>query len=515
MYPAHWAAVKPDAAAVVSADRNESLTFAQLDDRSRRLAALLQQRRVGVGSHIAVLLPNTVHYFEVIWGALLAGAQITPISTHATIEDVAYILTDSSCQLFITTEEFAERTADLPNLVPTCTNWFSFGTAHRQYESLEQALATTTTIASNPDSPMGDYMLYSSGTTGRPKGVRRKPSKRTVAQGSIANRFLSKVFGADEQTVFLSPAPLYHGAPLGFSVGITSLGGTAVIMSKFDPLLSIQAIERYRVTHSQWVPTMFIRMLALPTDDRNRFDLSSHRVAIHSAAPCPRHVKEAMMKWWGPILHEYYSGTEDVGVTYASPEEWLAHPGTVGRPLGCRIHICDEAGAELPTGEPGIVYFETSSRGFEYHGDDKKTRKSRHPLHPTWVTLDDIGYIDEDGYLYLTDRASFMIISGGVNIYPREVEDVLLRHPAVADVGVIGVPHPEFGEEVKAIIEPTPGVAASPQLITELEEFARANLAGPKRPRSYEFLDKLPRMETGKLAKHALRQAYAAPNQLP
>lgn len=513
MYPARWAHVKPDVTAVVAADRDESLTYAELDDRSRRLAALLQQRGIGVGRHIAVQLPNTVHYLEIVWAALLSGLKITPISSQATTEDVAYVLMDSTCELFITTNEFADRTLDLPRLVSSCTHWLWFGAAEGRYESYEEALALTQPMVPDPDAPMGDYMLYSSGTTGRPKGVRRARSNRTVAQGSIANQFLSKVFGADEHSVFLSPAPLYHGAPLGFSVGITSLGGTVVIMRKFDPLSALEAIERHHVTHSQWVPTMFIRMLALPTSDRTRFDLSSHRVAIHSAAPCPRHIKEAMMQWWGPILHEYYSGTEDIGVTYASPEEWLTHPGTVGRPLGARVHICDDAGNELPTGATGLVYFETRSPNFEYHGDTEKTRKSRHPFHPAWVTLDDIGHLDEDGFLYLSDRASFMIISGGVNIYPREVEDVLLRHPAVADVGVIGVPDPEFGEQVKAVVQPAADVKVGPELVAALQKFARANLAGPKRPRSYEFLDQLPRMETGKLSKHALRQAYVTPAQ--
>ncbi len=511
MYPAHWAAVKPDAPAVIVADRDETLSYAELDDRSRRLVALLRNLGVNAGGHIAVMLPNTAHYFEIVWAALLSGLRVTPLSSHSTPDDAAYILGDAGCDLFITTAEFTDRVSELPALVPSCRNWLWMGQDSDYYLDYHRAVTQTEPAVVDPNAQMGDFMLYSSGTTGRPKGVKRAPAQRTVSQGSIANRFLSKVFSADENTVFLSPAPLYHGAPLGFSTGVISLGGTVVVMTKFDAERALEAIARHHVTHSQWVPTMFIRMLALPEQERLSLDLSSHQVAIHSAAPCPRHVKEQMMDWWGPILHEYYSGTEDIGVTYASPEQWLAHPGTVGKPLGFTIHICDEDGNELPPTSTGIVYFETRSAGFQYHGDSEKTRKSRHPRHPNWVTLDDIGHLDEDGFLYLTDRASFMIISGGVNIYPREVEDVLLRHPAVADCGVIGVPDPEFGEQVLAVIEPVAGTDTGPALIEDLKKFARENLAGPKRPRSYEFIDRLPRMETGKLSKHALRRLFAAP----
>lgn len=513
MYPARWAAEHPEKPAVIVADDGAIITYAELDLRSRRLAAGLRGRGIGHGDHIAMMLPNTPAYFEIVWAALLVGAVVTPISSQATADDAAYILADSGADMFLTTNDYAATVADLPSRVPSCNHWLWIGSDDDRYESYADVLAAATEDSVDPDAPMGDYMLYSSGTTGRPKGVHRAPTRRTISQGSIANRFLSKVFGVDADSVFLSPAPLYHGAPLGFSVGVTSLGGTVVIMRRFDAELAVQALSHQRVTHSQWVPTMFVRMLALPDEVRGAGDLSGHRVAIHSAAPCPRHVKEEMMRWWGPILHEYYSGTEDIGVTYAGPQDWLAHPGTVGRPLGFAIHICDEGGHEVPSGESGLVYFETRSDGFEYHGDQAKTRKARHPEHPSWVTLDDIGHVDADGFLYLTDRASFMIISGGVNIYPREVEDVLLQHPAVADVAVIGIPDDEFGEQVKAIVEPIADAEACPELAADLLQFARNNLAGPKRPKSIDFVVELPRLATGKLAKHALRQKYSKSHQ--
>jgi long-chain acyl-CoA synthetase len=308
--------------------------------------------------------------------------------------------------------------------------------------------------------------------------------------------------------VYLSPAPIYHAAPLGFSIATTALGGTVVMMRHFDPLEALAAIERHRITHSQWVPTMFSRMLKLPEEDRNRFDLSSHKVAIHAAAPCPRPVKEAMFEWWGPIIHEYYGGSELNGLTYVGPQDWLAHPGTVGRAVLGVLHICDDDGNELPPGHPGLVYFEQEKRPFHYHKDEQQTRSSQHPDHPNWTALGDVGYVDEEGFLYLTDRATFMIISGGVNIYPREIEDVLVMHPAVDDVAVIGVPNPDMGEEVKAIVQLVPGREGTPELADELIAFARERLTHYKCPKSVDFDPQLPRLPTGKLYKRVLRDRY-------
>ncbi|MCP5070213.1 MAG: AMP-binding protein, partial [bacterium] len=322
-----------------------------------------------------------------------------------------------------------------------------------------------------------EFMLYSSGTTGRPKGISRPLTLRSVSGGLAMSVTLKRLFRADSETVYLSTAPMYHSAPIGFTTAMQSLGATVVMMERFDAREALQALEKYAVTHSQWVPTMFTRMLKLPGEERSGLDLSAHQVAIHAAAPCPRKVKEEMFEWWGPILHEYYGGTEGSGLTYVGPEDWLAHPGTVGRAVLGTLRICDEDGTELPSGEPGIVYFERDKPIFEYHKDPEKTRSAQHPKHPAWTALGDVGYVDDDGYLYLTDRASFMIISGGVNIYPQEIENELIMHPKVEDVAVIGVPHPEFGEEVKAIVQPTAGVMADEALAEELSTYARERLA--------------------------------------
>jgi fatty-acyl-CoA synthase len=350
-------------------------------------------------------------------------------------------------------------------------------------------------------------MLYSSGTTGVPKGVRKTltpgpPGDPASASVQIAMAIGARGIGSD--TVYLSPAPLYHSAPLVYCMATHRLGGTCVVMESFDAAGCLAAIERYRVTHAQFVPTMFTRMLRLPEEERLAYDLSSLTWAVHAAAPCPVPVKQQMMAWWGPIIHEYYAGTEDIGASQITPEEWLAHPGSVGRPLG-EVHILDPAGEEVPVGQSGTVYF-AGGREFEYHNDPEKTAKMRNAR--GWRTLGDVGHVDEDGYLYLTDRATFMIISGGVNIYPQEIEDTLVMHPSVADVAVFGIPNEDFGEEVKAVVQPAPGVTPGPELAAELEAFAREHLGRFKVPRSIDFVDELPRDPAGKLFKRKLRDPY-------
>jgi fatty-acyl-CoA synthase len=330
----------------------------------------------------------------------------------------------------------------------------------------------------------------------------------TFDQPSVLGGLIGQLYGVDEHTVYLSPAPLYHSAPLAWTAAVHSWGGTNVVMEGFDAAEALALIERHRVTHAQWVPTMFVRMLKLPDAERGRHDLSSMRVAVHAAAPCPLEVKRRMIEWWGPIIVEYYGGTEFNGMTLCTSEEWLAHPGTVGTALVGTIHICDDTGAELPPGTPGIIYFERDTAAFTYHNDDAKTLAAQHPDHPLWTKLGDIGYVDEEGYLYLTDRESFMIISGGVNIYPQEIEDALVMHPAVHDVAVIGVPNADLGEEVKAVVQLAPGRAASDELVAELLDHARDRLAAYKVPRSIDIVDELPRQETGKLYKRLLRDRY-------
>ena len=352
-------------------------------------------------------------------------------------------------------------------------------------------------------------MLYSSGTTGRPKGIMRPLSGQKIHEdaGPIVG-VVKMLWNIDDSTVYLSPAPLYHSAPLSFCMSAQTHGGTVVMMPRFDALDALRAIDEYRVTHSQWVPTMFSRMLKLPDAERLAFDLSTHQVAIHAAAPCPEAVKRQMFDWWGPILYEYYAGTEFNGFTHTSPQEWLDHPGTVGKPLVGVIHICDESGAELPTGEPGIIYFEMPQRTFEYYKDAAKTRSAEHPEHSNWTALGDVGYVDDDGYLYLTDRATFMIISGGVNIYPQEIEDAMIMHEQVLDVAVIGVPDEEMGEAVKAVVQLADGVSGSDALASELLAYTRDRIAHFKCPRSVDFIDELPRLPTGKLYKRLLKDRY-------
>ena len=371
------------------------------------------------------------------------------------------------------------------------------------HESYEDAVAAQPAEAL-PDRVDGVDMLYSSGTTGLPKGIETPlPGVELGAETPVA--MLGKMlFGFDEDKVYLSPAPVYHAAPLRFCLGVHQFGGTVIMMEKFDPQAALELIDRYDVTHSQWVPTMFIRMLKLPEEVRARYDVSSMETMVHAAAPCPIEVKRRIIDWFGPVVHEYYAGTEGNGFVYCNSEQWLEHPGTVGQSLLGPLHICDEEGEEVPTGEAGTIFFEGA--GFEYHNDPEKTAASRHPK--GWTTLGDVGYVDEDGFLYLTDRKAYMIISGGVNIYPQEAENVLAMHPAVNDVAVFGVPDDDFGEAVKAVVEPADHVTPGPELAAELIAYCRQHLADVKCPRTVDFREELPRHPTGKLYKRLLKDEY-------
>ncbi len=346
-------------------------------------------------------------------------------------------------------------------------------------------------------------------TTGRPKGILRPLPGHSIRDDAGPVGALQRaLWRFDERSIYLSPAPLYHSAPLGFTTATQALGGTVVMMQRFDPVEALQAIERHRVTHSQWVPTMFSRMLKLPAAQRTQFDLSSHQVAIHAAAPCPKAVKQQMFDWWGPIIYEYYGGTELNGLTHVGPEDWLKYPGTVGKPVLGVIHVCDEDGNELPNGDSGLVYFELPEMPFAYFKDDAKTKGAQHPRHANSSALGDVGYVNDEGFLFLTDRATFMIISGGVNIYPQEIEDALIVHPKIADVAVVGVPNEEMGEEVRAVVQPAPGIEADDQLAEELLAFAREHIAHYKCPRQIDFLAELPRLPTGKLYKRLIKDRY-------
>ena len=503
---ADHARLTPDKPALISGTTGEIVTFAQLDERSNRAAQALHAHGLRRGDHIAVLMENNLRFMDAVWAAFRSGLYVTAVNRYLTPEEIAYVVDDCGARVVITSFEKRETAAALADLMPGVTLRLMVDGAIPGWESFEAALA-----AASPEPLerewMGDSMLYSSGTTGRPKGILRPLPEIGPTEGFAARQTVNR-YGFGPDTVYLSPAPLYHAAPLGFVTSVLSWGGSVVMMERFDAAHALQLIERHAVTHSQWVPTMFVRMLKLPAEDRTHWDLSSHRVAVHAAAPCPVDVKHAMIAWWGPILYEYYAGTESSGSTFITSAEWLNKPGSVGRAALGVLHICDEEGTDLPVGETGLVYFEREVATFEYHNDPEKTRAARHPLHPEWNALGDVGYLDADGYLFLTDRQAFMIISGGVNIYPQAIENALITHPKVHDVAVFGVPDPEMGEAVKAVIEPAPGLAPDEVLAAELMAFARSKLAHYMAPKSIDFIAEMPRLPTGKLYKRLLKDAY-------
>jgi len=505
MYLADHARLTPGKAAMIIPGRGE-VTFAQLEARSNQLAHLLYARGLRRGDHIAIFMENHLMFMDAVWAGFRSGLQMTAINRYLPAEEAAYIASDCMAKALITSRHQAASAAELLPLIPDCPIRLMVDGATPGFESYEDAIAAYPTTPLDQEW-MGGSMLYSSGTTGRPKGITRPLADHGPAEGFVLRQELNR-YGMDTETVYLSPAPLYHAAPLHSVLSVQAFGGTVVMMEKFDAEQALALIERHRVTHSQWVPTMFVRMLKLPEEVRGRYDLASHQVAIHAAAPCPVDVKRQMIGWWGPILYEYYAGTEASGSTAIDSAEWLEHPGSVGRAALGVLHVCDDEGNELPAGEAGLIYFERDEPTFEYHNDPEKTAAARHPLHPGWNALGDVGYLDPDGYLYLTDRKAFMIISGGINIYPQAIEDALVLHPKVADVAVFGVPDPEMGEQVKAVIEPAAGVEPSDDLAAELMAFARGRLAHYMAPRSIDFIAEMPRLPTGKLYKRVLRERY-------
>ncbi|MBQ1160323.1 acyl-CoA synthetase [Streptomyces sp. A73] len=512
MYPGVHASAEPDKPAVLSARTGAVLTYGQLEERSVRLANRLRGAGLRPGDHLALLSDNDPRCLEVYWAALRSGLYITAVNSHLTPDEAAYIVRDCGARALIVSAALPELATALVPRTPGVRVRLAYGglPGHDDYE---EALADS---SPRPPArqPRGADMLYSSGTTGRPKGIQPPLSGEDLTESAspLVTLFCA-LYGFDPSTVYLSPAPLYHAAPLRFCAVVTATGGTVVLMDAFDPVRALELVEQHRVTHSQWVPTMFVRMLKLPEEVRNRYDLSSLRVAIHAAAPCPAEVKRRMMAWWGPVLYEYYASTEGNGLTAITPQEWQRKPGSVGRsgPLG-EVRICADDGTELPAGTTGTVYFARDELPFTYHNDPARTAEAQHPEHPAWTTTGDIGHLDEDGYLFLTDRKAFTIISGGVNVYPQEIEDCLTLHPKVADVAVIGVPDAEMGESVHAVVQPEPDVvpAAGEQLVHELLAYAREHLAGYKTPRTLELTDRLPRTPTGKLAKGLLRRRGTA-----
>ncbi|GAB3291385.1 acyl-CoA synthetase [Parasphingorhabdus pacifica] len=511
MYPGEHAAAHPDRPAVIMAGSGAMLSYGELEERSVRLANMLIAAGLRKGDVVALLTDNAIRAYEVYWAAVRSGMYLTAVNSHLTAPEVSYILNDSGAAALVvsgTLDDLARGVLDDASGVRVR---LAYGKPVAGYADYEAALSAA---SGEPpaDQPRGADLLYSSGTTGRPKGIRAEiPDRQVDEPGDTLVQLLSALYGFGPETVYLSPAPLYHAAPLRYGATTHALGGTVVIMERFDPEEALRAIEKYRVTHSQWVPTMFIRMLKLPADVRDAHDLSSHRVAVHAAAPCPVDVKRAMIDWWGKILYEYYASTEGVGMTFIDSREWLNKPGSVGKAGLGVVHICDDEGAELPAGRIGTVYFEREDATFEYLGDPVKTEQARHPEQPTWTTTGDIGYLDEEASLFLTDRKAFMIISGGVNIYPQEIEDVLALHPDVLDVAVIGVPDEEMGEAVKGVVQPAPGTSPGPELERALLDHVRGQLAHYKAPRTVDFVDELPRTPTGKLVKGKLKAKYTAP----
>jgi long-chain acyl-CoA synthetase len=500
----------PAQPAVVIAETGTSLTYGELEDRSTRLARYLTEHGLRRGDRLAAVCGNDLRFFEVYWAALRSGLYITPVNSHLSASEVAYIVNDSGAAAVVISGDFADAAkAALPDM-PNVREKLIYGGSVEGYGDYEAAVAS---VSGAPlvEQPLGAEMLYSSGTTGRPKGIKPPLSDRQVHEPDairIAN--FSSLYGLDSATMFLSSAPLYHASPLRFSAVAHRLGGTVVAMQRFDATRALQFIEQFRITHSMWVPTMFVRLLKLPVETRESVDLSSLKVAIHSGAPCPEQIKRAMIDWWGPIIHESFGSTEGAGSTFIDSEEWLRKPGSVGRARMGIIHICDEAGIELPTGKIGSVYFERTAVAFAYHNDPERTLSSRHPRHETWMDTGDIGYVDADGYLFLTDRKAFTIISGGVNIYPQEVEDCLVLHRKVYDAAVVGIPDPEMGQSVKAFVQLADGAQPGPDLAAELRDFVRDRIAHYKCPRSFVFLTTLPRTPTGKLVKRLLIEGEGA-----
>jgi acyl-CoA synthetase (AMP-forming)/AMP-acid ligase II len=502
--PGDEAQAHPDKPAVTMAEGGQVVTFAELEARSNQLAHLLRSRGLGPGSHLAVLLPNHHRYHEVCWAGQRSGLYFTPINWHLGPAEAGYIISDCGAQALVTSSALSDLVGQLDEYLTAVTTRLVVDGALPGFEDYEQALAGQPTVPIADESE-GSYMFYSSGTTGRPKGIKPPLTGAPYGTGTTLDPLLSGVYGFSSDTRYLCPAPLYHAAPLGWSLGTQRLGGRVVVMERFDALEALRLIEAHRITHVQFVPTHFIRMLKLTDEERQRYDLSSLQTVVHAAAPCPVEVKRQMLEWWGPIIYEYYAGSEGNGFCAIGPEEWLAHPGSVGRNLRGTVHILGEDGDELGRGEIGQIWFEGPTR-FEYHNDPVKTASAWNDR--GWSTLGDVGYLAEDDYLFLTDRVSHMIISGGVNIYPQEVEDVLVLHPAVTDVAVIGVPDPEMGEAVKAVVQLAHPDDASDALAAELIAFCRDRLAHFKCPRTVDFVDELPRLPTGKLLKRVLRDRY-------
>lgn len=503
MHPATHAKTHPDRAAYIMAGSGETVTYRQLDERSNQGAHLFRSLGLKPGDVIALLMDNNPRYFEIAWAAQRSGLYFTCISSKLTAGEVEYIVGDCGAKALITSPGVGAVVDELPGVLKG-VKLYMVGEARPPYESFEAARAgfPTTPIA---DETAGSDMLYSSGTTGRPKGVKPALTGAAIDEPNALVMMTQGLFGFPEGCTYISPAPLYHAAPLRWCMSVHKLGGTVVVMEKFDPEAALALIEKYKVNVGQFVPTHFVRMLKLPEEVRKKYDVSSMVSAVHAAAPCPVPVKEQMIAWWGPVIYEYYAGTEGNGFCFIKSDEWLTHKGSVGRAVLGELRICDEDGEPLPPRAEGVVHF-ANGPPLSYHNAPEKIAEGTNKH--GWTTLGDVGWMDEEGYLYLTDRKSFMIISGGVNIYPQEIENLLIGHPKVADAAVVGAPDEEMGEKVVAVIQPMDWAEAGDALRNELMAYARQNLSHVKSPRMLDFMQELPRHPTGKLYKRLIRDAY-------
>ena len=502
MHPFVHAAATPDKPAIVMAGSGETMTYAGLEAQSNRVAHLFRHHGLQRGDTIALLMTNNIDYLAICWGAQRAGLVFVAMSTKLTADEAGYIIADSGAKLLVASASLgAVAAAAAPDLAAR----YAIGGAVPGFADL------ATTLAAQPATPIADQscgrdMLYSSGTTGRPKGVRGPLPAGALDAGDALTGLVAMLYQFSPEMRYLSPAPLYHAAPLRYCMAVHRFGGTVVVMERFDPEAYLAMVENYRISHSQLVPTMFVRMLKLEAEARTKYDVSTLKVAIHAAAPCPIDVKHAMIQWWGPVIYEYYSATEGAGFTTITAEEWLNKPGSVGKAILGQIRVLADDDSVLPPGQTGRIYFHGGGT-FSYHNDPEKTAsvQGEHG-----ATFGDIGHVDEDGYLFLTDRAAFMIISGGVNVYPQEAENALTLHPEVADVAVFGVPDAEMGEAVKAVVQPRDMARAGPALEAELIAFVRGRLSHVKCPKSIDFMAELPRHDTGKLYKRLLKDKYWA-----
>jgi len=500
--------IKSDKPALILASAGTAIGFGELEERANRLAHYWRAAGLREGDTVAMIMENNEHVHAVMWAARRSGLYYVLINTHLTAVEAAYIVENSGARAIIGSramravcEGLGEH---LPNGLPALLLIADDDLPGWQRYPQCVADQPSTPI---PDEREGDLLQYSSGTTGRPKGIRRElPHVSPAAAPNILMPLMSAV-GITSQSVYLSPAPLYHTAPSFWSMAVQSLGGTTVVMERFDPEYALECIGRYGITHGQFVPAMFVRMLKLPETVRNSYDVSSLQRVVHAAAPCPVDIKKQMIQWWGPIIDEYYASSEAVGASFIRAEDWLQHPGSVGRPLVGVPHILDENGAELPPGEAGEIYYE-GGHPFRYLKDEAKTSAAHDPR--GWVTVGDIGYLDDDGYLYLTDRRHHMIISGGVNIYPQEAEDLLITHPKVLDAAVFGIPDEEMGQSVKGVVQTVDQADATDAFAEELLDWLRNRLAHYKCPRSISFEPQLPRTDIGKLYKQTLVAKYSA-----